>query len=80
MPGYVQGWPWWQRINIFIFTVAGGWAGFYLQRKAELSHKEVLRDQVPQLQLDLAAAVLERERLEQELNHLQSIQAKQQQL
>lgn len=80
MARYVPGWPWWQRINVFIFTVAGGWAGFYLQRKAELSHKQELRDQVPQLQLDLAAAVSQRERLEQELNRLQSIQAQKQQL
>lgn len=67
-------WPFWQRINFLIFTIAGGSVGYYLQNKFERKHKLRLQAELPKLEADLASAISRRESLERQLRQLEAAQ------
>lgn len=71
-PRPIQGWPLWQRLNFFILTMAGGYAGFYIQHRYMTSHKAQLLETLPQLERHLADVITHRKFLETQLQSLKT--------
>lgn len=72
MSAPIPGWPLWQRVNMFVLTVGGGFIGFYLQDMYKRRHKDKLREEVPKLSGQLAELTARRVELEGALRDAQA--------